>query len=440
MFSGVAVTLPAMGLEFQASAVALGLVEIVILGANGALLLPFGRLADLTDKQFIFKTGMLLSILTTLGLGFATSIEMFIVLRLFQGATIAMTNATNMAILTDVYPREKLGRMLGLALAAVYIGLSTGPFIAGLITETLGWRWIYYLVAGTMVFVFIQSARAMKGRWKAPSSPVDWTGSFLVILIIALWITGSSTLDKGFTGIAMLVAGLLLVPVFVWVEHRAEAPVLEFHIFRQHPDFTWALMIQLFTYSGAFGITFLFSLYLQTARGFPPSKTGTILMISPVIMAIMSPLFGRLADRFSPKILAAAGAFLIFFSTLIATGISTTTSIWLLGVILALQGVGFGMFSSPNMKILMTGIDKAHLSVASALTAQTRSLGMIVSMLLITLFLSLLMGEAGVTAETSDSYLSVMRYSLISLAVLGGIAITMSVRQVLNTAGTERAA
>ena len=105
MFSGITVTLPSMGREFQASAIALGLVEIVYLGASGALMLPFGRIADLTDKQFIFKVGLLLSTLTTLSLGFATSIEMFIVIRLLQGVTIAMTTATNLAILADIYPR-----------------------------------------------------------------------------------------------------------------------------------------------------------------------------------------------------------------------------------------------------------------------------------------------------------------------------------------------
>ena len=432
MFAGITVTLPVMGNEFQASAVALGLVEIVYLGASGALLLPFGRIADLTDKQFVFKTGLLLSTLTTLGLGFAASIEVFIVLRLLQGATISMTAATSMAILTDVYPREKLGRMLGIALGSVYAGLSTGPFIAGFITETLGWRWIYYLVALVMLLSYIQSAIAMKGRWKRPSSPIDWNGSLLAIVILSLWIIGSSVLDKGITGIALLLLGLVLVPVFIMVENRTEAPLLEFRIFRIHPVFSWALIIQLFTYSGAFGITFLFSLYLQTVRGFPPQKTGIILMISPVIMAVMAPVFGRLADRFSPAILAAGGACLIFAGTLAATAVSPETSILFLGIILALQGAGFGMFSSPNMKIIMTGIDKRHLSVASALTAQTRSLGMIISMLLITLFLSMLMGEAGISEATGSRYLTVMRYSLISLAVLGGLAVLMSFRQLIK--------
>lgn len=433
MFSGITVTLPAMGQEFQASAVSLGLVEIVYLGASGAFMLPFGRLADLTDKQFIFKIGLLLSTLTTFGLGFATSIEMFIVMRLFQGATIAMTAATNMAILADVYPKEKLGRLLGISLGSVYVGLSTGPFIAGFITEKLGWRWIYYLVAIIMIFSYAQSVRAMKGRWKQPTSPIDWSGSFLAIAILTLWITGSSTLDKGITGLSLLAAGLVLVPLFVLVENRAEAPLLEFSLFRAHPVFTWALLIQLFTYSGAFGITFLLSLYLQTVRGFSPQATGVVLMVSPVVMAIMSPIFGRLADRFRPQILAAGGAFLIFAGTLMAIGISATTPIFMLGVIMAIQGTGFGMFSSPNMKIIMTGIDKGHLSMASALTAQMRTLGMIISMLLITLFLSLLMGKSTISAETAGHYLSVMQYSLVSLAILGGIAILMSFRQLMKS-------
>jgi len=421
-----------MGREFHASAISLGLVEIVYLGASGALMLPFGRIADLTDKQFIFKTGLLLSTLTTLSLGFATSIEMFIGIRLLQGITIAMTTATNMAILTDIYPREKLGRILGIAVGAVYVGLSTGPFIAGFITERVGWRWIYYLVAAVMLIAYFQSVSALKGKWQQPTRPIDWSGGFLAIAILSLWIIGSSTLNKGLIGFGFLAAGTVLVPIFVIVENRAEAPLLEFALFSAHPVFTRALIIQLFTYSGAFGVTFLFSLYLQTVKGFSPQNTGMILMISPVIMAVMAPIFGRLADKTRPDLLAAGGVLLTFAGTLLATGVTALTTLYILGLILALQGMGFGMFSSPNMKILMTNIDKKNLSVASALTAQTRSIGMIISMLLVTLYLSLLMGDAAVTVETSDSYLSVMRYSLISLAVLGAMAIFMSIRQLLK--------
>ena len=432
MFSGITVTLPSMGREFQASAIALGLVEIVYLGASGALMIPFGRIADLTDKQFIFKVGLLLSTLTTLSLGFATSIEMCIVIRLLQGVTIAMTTATNLAILADIYPREKLGRILGIAVGTVYVGLSAGPFIAGLITEWLGWRWIYYLVAAAMLVAYFQSVSALKGKWKQPTSPLDWGGGFLAIAILALWIIGSSTLNKGTMGLIFLVSGALLVPIFIMVENRAEAPLLEFNLFPAHPVFTRALIIQLFTYSGAFGVTFLFSLYLQTVKGFSPQHTGMVLMISPVIMAVMAPIFGRLADKARPEYLATGGVILTFAGTLLATGVTAVTAFYTLGVILALQGMGFGMFTSPNMKIIMTSIDKKHLSIASALTAQTRSFGMIISMLLVTLYLSLLMGEAAVTVETSASYLSVMRYSLISLAGLGAIAIFMSIRQILK--------
>ena len=427
MFSGIAVTLPIMGKEMSASGVALSLVEIVFLGTSGALMLPFGKLADMTNKQAVYKTGLLTTAIVTLILGFIQSIDVFIFFRLLQGLTFALIVSTNMAIITETIPKQQLGKAMGLSIGAVYAGLSVGPFVAGIITEYVGWRWIYYIVCLMLLISYIQSARYLKGRWMKPDKPYDYLGGILIVSILACWIIGSSKLNQGNIGFILLAAGVILAPLLFIVEQKANMPLLEFRFLRTNINFSKALIIQLLTYSGTFGVPFLFSLYLQVIKQYSPRDTGLILMTSPVLMALMAPFFGRLSDRINPRRLATFGVFFTLIGTFLATWITIDISIYWLCLVLALHGVGFAMFSTPNMKIIMTSVDRTRTGVASALAAEMRTLGMVVSMLLITLFMSLIIGKTQITVDSAAEYLTVMRYSLIAISILGGLAFIMSV-------------
>lgn len=427
MFSGIAITLPIMGKEMSASGVALSLVEIVFLGTSGALMLPFGKLADMTNKQAVYKTGLLSTALITLILGFTQSIDLFIFFRFLQGLTFALIVSTNMAIITETIPKQQLGKAMGLSIGAVYAGLSVGPFIAGVLTEYVGWRWIYYIVCFMLLISFIQSARYLKGKWVKPDKPYDYLGSILIVSMLACWIIGSSKLNQGNIGIILLAIGVALAPLLLIVEQKASSPLLEFRFLRTNLNFSKALIIQLLTYSGTFGVPFLFSLYLQTIKQFSPRDTGLILMTSPILMVLLAPFFGRLSDRINPRRLATFGVTFTLIGTFLATWISIDTSIYWLCLVLACHGIGFAMFSSPNMKIIMTSVDRTRTGVASALAAEMRTLGMVISMLLITLFMSLIIGQTQISVDSAGLYLTVMRYSLIAITVLGGLAFVMSV-------------
>lgn len=426
MFSGIAITLPIMGQEMRASGVALSLVEIVFLGTSGALMLPFGKLADMTNKQAVYKTGLLTTAIITLVLGITQSIDLFIFFRLIQGLTFALIVSTNMAIITETIPKQRLGKAMGLSIGAVYAGLSVGPFAAGIITEYIGWRWIYYLVCLMLLISYIQSARYLKGKWLKPDKPYDYIGSILIISILACWIIGSSKLNQVNIGIILLALGVILIPLLWLAEKKATMPLLEFSFLRTNSNFSKALIIQLLTYSGTFGVPFLFSIYLQVIKQFSPQDTGLILMTSPILMVLLAPFFGRLSDRVNPRRLATFGVSFTLIGTFLATWITINVSIFWLCLVLACHGIGFAMFSSPNMKIIMTSVDKTRTGVASALAAEMRTLGMVVSMLLITLFMSLIIGQTQITVDSAGLYLTVMRYSLITIAILGGLALIMS--------------
>lgn len=427
MFSGVGITLPLMGLELHASAVALGLVETGYLGAAAAFLLPIGRLADATDKKMLFKTGLLGYGLLTLSIGFASSPEIIIALRVIQGIFGAMVMATGMALITEVVAKESLGKAMGLSIGAIYAGLAAGPFIGGVITSTFGWRWVYFMTAAVLLLSFLLTQSLMKSQWKRPQITFDWLGSIIVISIILCLIAGSSILDESRWGGFLLIAGLAGVPLFFWIETIVPQPLLRFDRLRANKVLSKALLTQLMMYSGSFGMTFLYSLYLQEVKVLSAQHAGQLLVIGPILMAITAPLFGRLADRIQPTKISLAGMLSTSISLIMATQVGADTSVTYICATIILQGLGFAMFSSPNMALIMSSVTPEHYSMASALASKTRYLGMVISMIIITLLMSTLIGE-GTIRGSIEGYLTVMQYSFVTFSALLLIGVMLMVK------------
>ncbi|WP_250655807.1 MFS transporter [Alkalimarinus coralli] len=424
MFSGVGVTLPLMGLELHASAVALGLVETGYLGASAAFLLPIGRLADATDKKILFKAGLFGYGVLTLLVGFADSPTMVVTLRVIQGITSAMVMATGMALITEVVAKDQLGKAMGLSIGAIYAGLAAGPFIGGVITSSLGWRWVYYLTAFVLLLAFILTHTLMKGQWRRPRMAFDWLGSIMVASIILCLISGSAILDESHWGGLLIAVGLLCIPLFFWVEKKVKQPLLRFDRLRANKVLSGALTTQLLMYSGSFGMTFLYSLYLQEVKALSAQQAGQVLVIGPILMAMTAPLFGRLADRVPPTNITLAGMLSASISLLMATQVSADTSIIYICTTMILQGLGFAMFSSPNMALIMSSVAPEHYSMASALASKTRYLGMVTSMVIITLLMSTFIGSGTIRGHLS-SYLSVMEFSFMIFSALSLMGVVL---------------
>ena len=198
---------------------------------------------------------------------------------------------------------------------------------------------------------------------------------------------------------------------------------------RANRDYSRGLASQFFVYAAGFAMTFLFSIFLQLVRGYTAQEAGLLLVISPLCMALMAPLSGRLADRYPPKSVAGLGALLVMVSLLLATRISAGTSVAYLIAVLSVQGVGLGMFSAPNVSRIMHSVESHQVSIASALSAKTRSLGMLASMTVVMILLSVHIGSGPLTEPGSDlvhdmlfGYLNVVESSFSVHAGLACIA------------------
>ena len=428
MFAGVGVTLPSMGRELAMGGASLGLFETLYLGTAAALMLPFGRLGDAGDKNTIFNLGLVLFAGTTLILGFLQDVPVLLAARTLQGVAAAIISAINMAILTENVPRERLGRAIGLSIGAVYTGLAAGPFVAGMITTHLGWRWVYYLSASVTALACVACWRVLPVAWKRPVLDFDWPGTLTSAAGLMLLVLGSAAVGESSLGWWLGGAGVALLVVFLLVERRAASPLLPLEALAGNPVLLRALTVQLLTYAGAFGTSFLFSIYLQEARGWSAAEAGRILMISPVLMALLAPPSGRLADRVRPQLLVTCGVVMILAGTAAAIPVPSTGSLVLLVLSLVGHGVGFALFSSPNMAVIMSTAPRERTAMASALASLMRTLGMVFAMMLITVFLAVHVGRAGLGAETLGGLLTAMRLSFGAISVLAVWALVTAVR------------
>ncbi|OEU68590.1 MAG: MFS transporter [Desulfovibrio sp. S3730MH75] len=430
MFSAVGVALPAIGHEFGATGIDLSLVESIYIGGIAALLLPFGRYSDMHGRQPVFRMGVLLYAIFTLLLGFTQDINTVIFLRLAQGISGALAIATNMALLTESVPLRERGKAMGLAVAAVYIGLSAGPYIGGLVTTHMGWRWLFFLGTIPLGISYIVAYRNLKEKFCSSDEKFDYSGSMMVIFSVAALVFGGTNLSAGWPGVALLLSGLVGFAIFIFMQGRAKFPLVELTLFKERKDFSDAAFVQFISYAGTFGIVFLFSLYLQSVKAMTPHETGVVLVVQPIVQAVLSPLCGRLADRFYPRIIAMSGMIVCTAGSIMGACVGAETSLAYLYMMFVVLGVGFALFSAPNMIILMGSVPPSRFGFASAITGALRTIGMVASMVIIAIFLSMFMGDVIVSPESAVPYMRVMHYSLVTLSGLCVIGVVISMRQV----------
>jgi EmrB/QacA subfamily drug resistance transporter len=418
MLAAVNIALPTIGRELSLDAVTLGWIATAYLLSSATLLVPFGRIADIYGRKKIFTCGIVILTLSSLLSGMANSATMLISCRVFQGFGGAMLAGTAIALLTTVFPANERGKVLGINVAATYLGLSLGPVLGGVLTHHLGWESIFFLGAILGLAVIGVVLWKLKGEWAgAKGEKFDFAGSVIYSLGLVALVYGF-TLLPAMLGVGLIIGGAIGLSVFTKWEMRTKSPVLDISLFRNSKAFTFSNLAALINYSATFAITFLISLYLQYVKGFNPESAGLILVAMPAMQAIFSPLAGRLSDRIEPRIIASAGMVLTTIGLIIFIFLNEETTLELIIGNLILIGFGFALFASPNTNAVMSSAPNAAYGVASATLATMRQVGMVLSMGIAMLMFALYIGRVQITPEYYSLFQQSMKTSFIIFAVL----------------------
>jgi EmrB/QacA subfamily drug resistance transporter len=417
MLSGVNVALPTIGTELSMNAIELSWIQYAFNLTLVVCTLPLARLADITGRKRIYTIGTLLLALSTLLSALSNSSLMLISLRVVQGMSLAMVWGTATALLSAAYPHNERGKVLGWNVAAVYLGVSIGPTIGGLLTQNLGWRSVFYLGFILQIPVAALLLTKVRAEWaEAKGEKYDIIGSLLFSATIFFLMYGFSLLPS-MDGIVLIAIGIAGVLAFIIWELRVENPTLNMRLFARNRMFAFSGLSQLLFQGAVFPVSFILSLYLQYIRGLSPQDAGFVLLAQPVMQVVFSPLAGKLSDKIQPRILASIGIAVSLAGILLLLNATKGTA--LLPFILSLVLIGFGtsLFASPNTNAIMSSIERKYYGVASAFQATSRDIGITLGMGIVMLLFSLFMGAVQVTPEYYGAFVESIRMALVIFAM-----------------------
>jgi EmrB/QacA subfamily drug resistance transporter len=416
--SAVIIALPSMGAEFHMDAITLSWISTAYLLASAVFLVPIGKIADIHGRKRVFLYGIAIFSVASLIMTMVPSSELLIIIRVIQGFGGAMIFGTALAILTAVFPPGERGRALGIYIMAVYLGLTMGPVLGGVLTENLGWRSIF------LVNVPIGITACLLIQWKLKDEWAECIGEKLDLLGSAVYAGALVAVMIGFSivpdpvGIVLIIIGGILGITFSLYELRVPFPVLDMRLLTENRVFAFSNLAALINYAATFAVTFLLSLDLQFTKGFSPEQAGLVLIVQPALMAILSPVSGRLSDRIDPQLIASVGMALTALGLFMLVFLVESTPLWYILVCLVVLGIGFGLFSSPNINAIMSSVEKKYLGVASGINGTMRLVGQTFSMGIAMMLFAIFIGPVEITPVYFPEFLTSLHYTFVIFALL----------------------
>lgn len=418
MGASIVVALPQIGTEFGMSAVMISWVSSIYLLASAMFLVPFGKIADIYGRKRIFFWGLIVYIVSTLLCGLAPNGLVLIIARALQGIGSAMVFGTGTAIITSVIPPSERGRVIGINIATVYLSLSLGPWLGGMLTHNFGWRSLFLSnIPLALIAVYFVSVR-LTGEWaEDKGQKIDYKSSFIYMISLAGIMYGFTKLTTPI-GAILFSLGLVLFIIFIYYQSKAANPLININLFRTNTIFAFSNLAALINYSATFAVTFLLSFYLQYIKLMNPQQAGSILVAQPIVMALFSPLAGRLSDKIDSRIIASIGMILTVIGLTFIVFLNEQTSLGYIIMTLLVLGLGFALFSSPNTNAVMSSVERRHLGLASATLGTMRLIGQVLSMGIAMLIISIFVGNVKLQPANHKELMDAIRVCFTIFTVL----------------------
>jgi EmrB/QacA subfamily drug resistance transporter len=376
------IALPDLERELHTTLLQLVWVILVYMIVSTVLVLTAGRLSDLFGRKTAYVLGFLVFALASLGAGFASSGTELIIWRVLQGIGGAFLFANAAALVTDAFPRRQLGLAMGTNTMVAAVGLVIGPVLGGALVA-IAWPWVFWFnvpfaLAGSLWGLLVLEERS--GR--SDERGLDLVGVTTYVvgltgLVLALSKGGLSGWTNALV-IGGLAAAVVLLPIFVLVEHRGAAPMLDLGLFEDRL-FSAASAAAFLNGLSRFALMFLFVFYFQGPQGQSPIMAGLELAPMAIGMLVSSPLAGAYADRRGSRGLAALGMLVSAGGLAGMTMLQAHTAYAWSAVWLLLVGIGSGMFNSPNTAAMMGVVPMHRRGVAAGARVMLQNTGAVIS-------------------------------------------------------------
>lgn len=401
----VNIAMPVMAKQL---AVTMAQIEWVVSGyliVVSALLLFFGKLGDLYGKIRIFRLGTVVFILGSFLSGWQWTFTFLLVGRVIQGIGAAMTLSNTYGITTATFSVNERGRAMGLIGTFVAFGAVAGPGIGGLVLSQLSWGYIFWINVPIGILAVILGQFVLpKSEVAATHNSIDWHGFVAFAVLIASFflaiLIGQEIGYLRLVPVLLLVIAAIAAVDFIRTERHVAEPLMPLSIFKIKP-FSYGVGAATLIFLSNFFTVVLMPFYLEDVRRYSAGKAGLLLVIFPIVMMIVGPIGGVLADRFNPAKIVTLGLSLVAVSQLGVFFLGQTSSMWLYIGITVVMAIGTGLFQSPNSDIVMSVVAKDQLGSAGSINALARNIGMVSGTALATSVLFAVMSVVAGTKVTT---------------------------------------
>jgi EmrB/QacA subfamily drug resistance transporter len=415
--------------------------------SSTVLVLTAGRLSDLFGRKPAYVGAFAIFGLASLGAGFAGGGTELILWRILQGIGGAFIFANGPALVTDAFPKEQLGVAMGTNTMVAAVGLVIGPVLGGALIG-ISWHWVFWFNVPLSVIAILWSAAVLRDLATPEGKhELDPLGTLTFVVGLTGLVYGIS---RGGIGgwndglvIGSLIVAAVLLPLFVLIERRVKAPMLDLTIF-DNRLFATASAAAFINGLSRFALMFIFVFYYQGAQGDDPVLAGVKLAPLAIGMLVASPLAGIWADRHGSRALAAAGMLVTAAGLALMTTLGADSPYWQGGLWLLLVGIGSGMFNSPNTAAMMGVVPPHRRGIASGTRMVLQNTGAVLSIAFVmavitaavpqSVLLAIFSGLAsGLGSAQLDPFIANMHTALWCLAGISAVGAGVSLMRPKST-------
>lgn len=425
----VNVALPVMAKKLSATMSSIEWVIVSYVLVICAAILIFGRLGDIKGKTKIFKFGTIIFTLGSFLCGFSTNLTLLIASRIIQGIGAAAAMANNQGIITHVFPSKERGKALGILASVVALGTMVGPPIGGVMVAFLSWNYIFLVNVPIGIFVFILGLKVLP-QGANIDEKLDVKGAILfAITVIFLFGSIIGEQNMGYNNpiiIISFILSIICLAIFIKLENKIELPLLHLEIFKNQL-FSLSLFCSFISFACLSASVIIVPFYLQDALKISSSMAGLCMMISPLVVAVISPLSGTLSDKIGSELLTFMGLIVTCIGLLLMSILNEQSSLTSVIIFLVVMAVGNGLFQPSNNSLIMSTVPRNKLGIAGSVNSLVRNLAQIFGVALSTTLLYSCMSYklgyhvADYVNGKDDVFIYGMRYVYLTLVIICAI-------------------
>ena len=411
----VTVALPTIASDLDLTVEMLNAINLAFLIISVSLMLPLGKYVSTRGIGKYLKYSIVLMIGGLLLSAFSTDINILLISRCIQGVATAIINGAMYVIVAIQLPSDKLGYTLGIMGSCGYVGLCLSNTISGLVVYYLSWRMVF-LILIPVYLVTLWILFRLDKEWHTENiKEIDKIGSILYVLFMGLFLYGIVKLDN--KNIFVLIISFIILIIFLIFEKNKKHPTYNLELLK---NFKYVLgnYSAFVMYFMTFIASYILNLYLQNDLGYDARFAGLFLFATPLAVVFVSSFAGKLSDKRDELTISAIALTLILINVVILFFMDRVP-IHALLIACVLQGIGHGLFSSPNNRFVLTIVDQKELYDASALLSTSKDVGKSVSLSLFSIICGFVLSNSNDLVENIPSFMTSSRYMLAIVIVLG---------------------